>query len=262
MGRDYRIAWVCILGTDNKFKHLAILGFFYQDRLDYFCSWVPPSWKLPAIPVLILRNKRIISYKHCPSSLHYVCVLTYVTPSYSWTVLPSSDILKTCNSHYRLSAFVCDQISFVSSGDHTLLDISSLDQSQVKFLTVRTKSGESLSADSISCKVPLKGKKEKVTILSPHRALLRATTTYGIVDHNFNVHMIGGESPRFGDFGLRFRSCWQPLLDCVVFWLAFDCACVIFVYGTEVTIRSEGEGPCTLQCKPKMSDESYSDPKR
>ncbi|KAG1655414.1 RIMS-binding protein 2 [Nymphon striatum] len=50
------------------------------------------------------------------------------------------------------------------TSDHTLLDISSLDQTNVKSITVRTKSGESLSGDSISCKVPssVKGKKEKL----------------------------------------------------------------------------------------------------
>ncbi|KAG1670701.1 RIMS-binding protein 2 [Nymphon striatum] len=47
------------------------------------------------------------------------------------------------------------------TSDHTLLDISSLDQTNVKSITVRTKSGESLSGDSISCKVPFVRKRQK-----------------------------------------------------------------------------------------------------
>ncbi|CAM1313166.1 BZRAP1 (predicted) [Pycnogonum litorale] len=49
------------------------------------------------------------------------------------------------------------------TADHTLLDITSVQPTQVKSVTVRTKSGDSVSADSISCKVPaavIKGKRK------------------------------------------------------------------------------------------------------
>jgi hypothetical protein len=40
------------------------------------------------------------------------------------------------------------------TGDHALLEISSLEHLHKKAITVRTKSGENLSQDSMPCQIP------------------------------------------------------------------------------------------------------------
>ena len=68
-------------------------------------------------------------------------------------------------------------ITFLCTGDHALLAIGSLEHLHKKQITVRTKSGENLSQDSMPCQIPDDLLKLPTT-LNPNLSIKRVSVNF------------------------------------------------------------------------------------